>query len=63
MEIKREIDLKNATYDITGLTHEQFTMLFRCYEKQMIILCNERPDNDALYTKMAEMVRQSVVIV
>lgn len=67
MKIKREIDTTKATYDLTGLTHEQFTHLFQCYEKQQwYVYCNRKyPEkgHDELLDKMREMAEKSIVII
>ncbi len=63
MEIKRTIDTKSATYDITGLTHEEFKRLFHCYEKQFYVYCNRYPEKgaDALLDKLREMSEMETV--
>lgn len=65
MEIKRELNTDDAKYDIKGLSHEQFTLLLRCYEKQMYVYCNSRPDRetDELLDKMLKMSESSVTII
>lgn len=63
MEIKRELETTNAVYDIKGLNHEQFVRLFRCYEKQMHIYYESKPDGDELYTKLKKMIDSSVTII
>lgn len=65
MEIKRTLDTVKANYDILGLTKEQFSKLFHCYEKQMYIWHNRQPEvgADELYDKLQKMVNSDVLII
>ena len=65
MQIKRTLDTAKATYDITGLTKEQFSKLFHCYEKQMYIWHNRYPDpeEDELLKKLKEMSDSDTLII
>jgi len=65
MEIKRTIDTKTATYDITGLTGTEFRHLFQAYEKQWYVYCNRYPDDsaDPLLAKLRKMIEAETIIV
>ena len=66
MNIKRTLKTEEATYDLTGLTHRQFTELLSCYEKQWYIYCNrEIPDEgkDELLDKMRKMAELIIITV
>lgn len=65
MNIKRQLDTINATYDITGLTKRQFQELKGSYEKQMYIYHNRCPDEgaDELLDKLRKMADSDTLII
>jgi hypothetical protein len=64
MQIKRTIDTAKATYDLLGLTREQFSRLFSAYEYEHFKLHNGfHPENDELLTKFEEMSNKDTLIV
>lgn len=65
MNIKRQLDTVKATYDITGLTKEQFSMLRDSYEKQMYIYYNRYIDEgtDELLDKFKKIVESDTLII
>ena len=65
MNIKRTLDTVKATYDITGLSKQQFGHLLACYEKQFYIYCDKYPEkgSDELLDKLREMKDSDTLII
>lgn len=64
MQIKRTIDTTNATYDLVGLSRQQFSRLFSAYEHEHFKLHNGfHPENDELLTKFEEISSKDTLIV
>ena len=64
MNITRKLETSNATYDLTGLTKDQFRNLVQCYEKQMYIYCNRSiPEDDELLNKFRKMADSDTLII
>jgi len=65
MKITRKLETVNATYDLTGLTRQQFSKLLSSYEKQMYIWHNRVPDvgADELLDKMKQMVDSDTLVI
>lgn len=61
MKIKREIDCTKATYDLTGLTHEEFMRIYKSVEHYSMY--TQRHYDDAFTTKLREMANSNVTIV
>lgn len=66
MEIKRTLNTDEATYDLIGLTHRQFSHLLQSYEKQWYMYCNRAyPEkvHDPLLDAMRELDGSRVTII
>jgi len=64
MNIKRILETAKATYDITGLTKEQFSLLLHSYRKQMYIWHNREIDiNDELLNKLEKMADSDTLVI
>lgn len=66
MQIKRTLQTEEATYDIIGLSHTQFTHLLQSYEKQWYIYCNRsypEKGKDPLLDAMRELESTRVTII
>jgi hypothetical protein len=62
LKIKRVLDTTKATYDINGLTKEQFSMLMNAYIHYLNYICHCIPEGDKLYAKMREMSDSDILI-
>ena len=64
MKITRTLDTKSATYDIIGISDEDFNMLCRSYERYMYEMRHCPPaDDDILWQKMNQLQKDRITIV
>lgn len=63
MNIKRTIDTAKATYDITGLTREEFSRLYSVYRYESARLHHGYSEHDELLKKFREMSDNDTLIV
>ena len=55
MNIKRTLDTAKATYDLLGLTREEFSRLYRAYRYESARLHNGPTEYDELLNKFEKM--------
>lgn len=62
MQIKRTIDTTKATYDLIGLTSEEFNRVYSSYQQYMYRI-RQDDEGDLLMQKMRKMADSSEVII
>lgn len=63
MQIKTTLNTKDATYDLTGLTNQEFSVLCKAYEHYMYYIRHCPPDeNDSMWSKMRKILGEKITI-